>query len=226
MERFFAILGRINSLLFLAALIGAATSVAWMTLETNRWRHRGSVEVAESDSGGQKPILLSFERLENISGSDTQMMRLTAQSAKFSSGGYGHEIRNIVFLRETDNVAKWLFKDHKNLILASVQLHEESSNSKDQPTKALYFEYVTLDTNNDGKLSSDDHSNIGLTKPDGTDFLELLHDLTRVFSFRMLDRQHLSIVYQKGTAVKHAKFSLDTMKVVADQEIVNVPSTL
>jgi hypothetical protein len=227
MERLFVIVGKINSILLLLVLLGAAGSIAWMTLESSQWRRRGAVEVAETDSGTKKPILLNFGRVENITGADTQMMRLTTQekSAKFSSGDYGSETRNVLFLNGSEKVARWLFKDHKNLVLVSAQLHEESL-SKELPTKALYFEYVSEDTNKDGSLSAKDHSNIALTKANGTDFVEVLHDVSRIFSYGMLDQQHLSIVYQKGTIVRHAKYSIPAMKLDSDQEIVNVPSTL
>lgn len=197
-------------------------------MESNQWQRRGAIKVPETEAGAKKPILFNFEKGENITGANAQMMKLTTQekSAKFSSGGYGSETRNILFLTGTEKVARWLFKNHKNLILVASQLHEELAASKEAPTSALYFEFVSDDTNGDGNLSSEDHSNIGLTKPDGTAFVEILHDVNRVLSHQMLDQQHLSVVYQKGTVVRHAKFAVSTMKLEIDQDIVNVPSTL
>nr|WP_315495434.1 hypothetical protein [uncultured Rhodoferax sp.] len=228
MDRLFIIIGRINNVLLLLVLIGAAGSVVWMTAESNQWKRRGAVEVADAESGANKSVLLNFEKIENITGSNTQLMRLTAQekSAKFSSGGYGGETRNVVFLTGTEKAARWLFKEHKNLVLVTAQLSSESRSSKEEPTRALYFEYVSNDTNQDGALSSADHSNIGLTRPDGTAFVEVLNGLSRVLSYEMLDEQNLSVIYQKGKAVRHAKFSVANLKLVTDQEIVNVPSTL
>jgi hypothetical protein len=228
MNRLFIIIGRINSVLLLLVLIGAAGSVVWMTAESNQWKRRGAVEVADAESGANKSVLLNFEKVENITGANAQLMRLTVQekSAKFSSGGYGGETRNVVFLTGTEKAARWLFNEHKNLVLVTAQLSSESRNSKENPTRALYFEYVSNDTNQDGVLSSTDHSNIGLTRPDGTAFVEVLNGLSRVLSYEMLDDQNLSVVYQKGKAVRHAKFSVANLKLVADQEIVNVPSTL
>jgi hypothetical protein len=228
MNRLFIIIGRINSVLFLLVLIGAAGSVVWMTAEGNQWKRRGAVEVADAESGANKSVLLNFEKVENITGANAQLMRLTAQekSAKFSSGEYGGETRNVVFLTGTEKAARWLFKEHKNVVLVTAQLSSESRNSKENPTSALYFEYVSNDTNQDGVLSSTDHSNIGLARPDGTAFVEILNGLSRVLSYEMLDDQNLSVVYQKGKAVRHAKFSVANLKLVTDQEIVNVPSTL
>jgi len=78
----------------------------------------------------------------------------------------------------------------------------------------------------DGNLSAKDHSNVGVTNPDGTGFMELLHNVNRVLSYSMLDQEYLSVVYQRGTVVKHAKYSVTSMKLESDQEIVNVPDLL
>jgi hypothetical protein len=107
--------------------------------------------------------------------------------------------------------------------MTSEQVHEASALSEERPTKVLYFEYVSVDGNKDGRLSTDDHLSVGLSKPDGNGFLEVLHDVSRVFSYAMLDQQHLSIVYQTGKVVKHAKVSVPAMKLESDQEIINVP---
>ena len=225
MDRLFAIIVRINSVLFLLVLLGAAGSIAWVALESNRWQRRGGVEVAETESEAEKSPLLNFNRVERVAGTDTQMMHLTTQekSAKYSSGGHGNETRNILFLNGPDRTAHWLFNDHRRLIMSSAQVPEESASSKERPASALYFEYVSVDSNKDGSLSSDDHLSVGLTKPDGNGFLEVLHDVSRVFSYAMLDQQHLSIVYQTGKVVKHAKVSVPAMKLESDQEIINVP---
>lgn len=228
MDRLFVIIGRINSILLLLVLLGAAGTIAWMSSGNNQWRRRGAVEVAEGDSGAKKSILLNFEKVEDIKGADTQMMRLSThrKSGKYSSGGSGSETRNVLFLKGSNKAPRWLFTDHKNLVLVSVQLHEESSALKEPSTRVLYFEYVTNDTNKDGSLSSEDRSNVGFAKPDGTGFVEVLRDVSRVLSYQLLDQEHLSVVYQKGSTVKHAKFAVATMKLESDQEIVNVPSTL
>ena len=228
MDRLFVIVGRINNILLLLVLLGTAVFIVSMSLESNRWSGRGAVAVAETDSGVKKSILLNFERVEDITGADTQMMRLSVQekSRKFSSGGSGGETRNVLFLKGSDKAPRWLFNGHKNLVLVSAQLHEESSTSKEPLARVLYFEYVVEDTNKDGSLSSEDRSNVGISKPDGTGFVEVLHDVSRVLSYQLLDQQHLSVVYQKGTMVKHAKFSVVNMKLESDQEIVEVPNTL
>jgi hypothetical protein len=228
MERLFVIVGRINSILFLLILVGAAISLSWVTFTATQSQRRGAVEVVETDSGGKAPVQLSFERIENIAGADTLMMRLSAQekSEKFSSGGYGNETRNILFMSGIDKTARWLFKDHRNLILVSTELYGESPTAKDAPAKALYFEYVKTDTNKDEVLSSEDQSSIGLARPDGTGFTEILKNVKRIFSYEVIDQQRLAIVYQKEAEVWLAKFSLDDATQLSDQKLIEVPNSL
>lgn len=226
MQRLFVVIERLNSILLLLIFLIAGASLAWLSWSSNQRERRGAIELPIGDDSSKAQVLLRFDRVESINGADTQMMRLTAdsESAKFSSGGgYGGETRNVLFLTGKEKTARWLFPNQKNLILAAAQLKEESTDEKDSLTKALYFEYVRDDTDGDGKLSVQDNSNIGLTRSDGTAFVEVLRGVTRVLSYDMLDSRDLSVVYQLGKTVRHARFSLNSLAKETDQEVVTVP---
>lgn len=173
-------------------------------------------------------MLLNVERLESILGANTQMIRLTTEgkSEKFSSGGNDNQIRNILFLTGKEKEARWLFADHKRLILNVSQLRDERRDLIESPTKALYFEFVEVDNNNDGKLTASDSINIALTQPDGTGFLEILKNINRVHSHDILDKEFLSIVYQKSNTIRHAKFTIKSRKLVVDQQILALPNKI
>ena len=229
MERLFVVIGRINSILLLLALLGAVISIAWISWSSNQWQRRGAIEVPAGEATSKSPVLLRFERIENITGANTQMMLLSARtdSAKFSSGSvYGSETRNILFLSGNEKKAKWLFQKQNNLILVAAQLREQSKDTKDNPAKALYFEYVKEDTDKDGKLSAQDHSSVALSKPDGSGFIEVLRDVSRVLSYETIGNQSLSVVYQVGKTVRHAQFALPSLATEIDQEVVVVPDSI
>ena len=229
MERLFIIIGRINSILLLLVLLFAGLSIAWVLLSDKQWQRRGAIEVPAGKSASKEQVLLSFERIENITGASTQMMLLSAKenSVTFSSGGgYRSETRNVLFLTGHEKTARWLFPKQNNLIFVAAQLREESKNAEANPTRALYFEYVKDDSNGDGKLSIQDLSSIALTNPDGWGFVEVLHGVSRVLSYEMLGSQNLVVVYQVGKAVRYAKFSVVFFTKESDHEIVNVPDKL
>jgi hypothetical protein len=228
MDRLFTIIQRINSVLLLLVLLGAAGFLIFISTESMKWQRHGAVEVAQTGAEEKKPILVSFDRVEEIAGSNTQLLKLTTQEkgGKFSSGGYGAETRNVLFLNGDEKTARWLFKDHKSLFLTVAQLHEQSSNKEDAPTKALYFEYVSNDTDGDGNLSSADHSNVGLAKPDGTGFTQIVSDVNRVFSYDLIGSNLLSVVFQKAGKIRHLKISTPDFKIISNQEIIDVPKML
>ncbi|MCE1171482.1 MAG: hypothetical protein LWW84_09170 [Azovibrio sp.] len=230
MERLFTLIKRINSALLLLGLLGLGAFIAWNIWSSNQWQSSRAVPIPATQAGEAKPVLLEFGQIENIHGTGTQMLELSARdsSGKLYSSGYGSETRNVLFLSGKDKTPRWLFPVQSNLILTVEQLrHEtESSGSKQAPASALFFEYISNDSNGDGKLSRDDRSRIALAKPDGTGLTEVLDGVSRVLSREMLDSQHLTLIYQKDRAIHHARFSLATLSKELDQEIVTVPEEI
>ena len=78
---------------------------------------------------------------------------------------------------------------------------------QDRPAKALYFEYVTDDTNGDGKLTSADKSSVSLARPDGSGVTEVLHGVDRVLSYDLNADNSVSVLYQTASTLHNAKFA-------------------
>jgi hypothetical protein len=227
MDKFFNIIGKISSVLFFIVLLGIVGVISWSFFAAKQSLVRGQVGVVRMEEGKEKKILLELKQMENIKGADTQMMRLTSKGDSLKSySGYGSEALNVLFLKGAEKQAYWLFKDHKNHILAISQLRPGSDESKDASTSALYFEYIAKDSNADGKLTNQDYSIVGIAKPDGTEFVDILHDISQVYSYQMRDQDNLSIVYQKEASIRHAKFKISTMKLESDQEVMKMPSDI
>lgn len=227
MDKMFNIIGKISSALLFLILIVVIGVISWSFFGSKQSPRRGEVGVVAMEEGKEKKMLLEFKQLENIKGVDTQMMRLIAKGDSFKSySGYGSDALNVLFLKGADKQAYWLFKEHKNHILVISQLSQDSGESKDLPTSALYFEYIAKDTNADGKLTNQDYSSVGIAKPDGTEFVDILHEISQVYSYQMRDQDKLSIVYQKEASIRHAKFTVSTMKLESDQEVMKMPSDI
>jgi hypothetical protein len=229
MDKLFVIIARINHILLLLALIGACILMVLAVWTDNRWERRGAIEVVGEETASSSPIYLHLGQIENIAGADTQMMTLQAHEESgelYSGSGYSSEIRNVLFLSGTEKHARWLFPKQNNVILVERQLSESSDNTKENPTRALYFEYVAEDTNNDGMLSDQDLSTVALAKPDGTGFTTVLSGVNNVLSSEMINDTQFSIVYQMGKIVRHARFSVTTLTKEIDQEIISVPDKL
>lgn len=223
----FNVIGKISSVLLFLILIVVIGVVSWSFFGGKQSPRRGEVGAVTMEEGKEKKMFLEFRQLENINGADTQMMKLTAKGDSFKSySGYGSDALNVLFLKGSEKQAYWLFKEHKNHILVISQLSQDADESNKSPTSALYFEYIAKDTNADGKLTNQDYSSIGISKSDGTGFVDILHDISQVYSYQMRDQDKLSIVYQKETSIRHAKFSVSTMKLESDQEVMKIPSDI
>ena len=227
MDRFFVVVGRVNSILFLCILLAAAVGIGFSFASSSRFQERGTVQVAAGPTGTKAPVLLNFGTAESIAGANALMIPLTTQEkgGKFSSGASGNETRNLLFVTGTAQGGHWLFNEHSYNILVAVQL-KDSPLKPDQPTSAIYVEYVPTDTDGDAKLSESDASIIGLAKPDGTGLVTVLKDVSRVFSYEMVDAGHLSIVFQRDRKIRHATITLPDFKLVSDREVVNVPDAV
>jgi hypothetical protein len=229
MDRLFVVINRINSILLLLALVGVCVLLGWASWSSAEWHRRGAIEVADVEGKRDSPVFLHLEHMEDITGANAQMMLLSARakSGKFSSGsGYDSETRNVLFLAGEEKKARWLFPAQNNLVLAAKQLREDSIHCDKKPTKALYFEYVAEDSDGDGKLSDQDHSTVALSKPDGSGFVVVLNGVSRILSHELLNDQYISVVYQTGKSVRHARFSVSSLTKETDQEIADVPDHL
>lgn len=224
MDRLFNVIKRINSILLLLILLAAGLSFARAMWPERTWESRDEIPIATE--GSAEPVMLRFESVESIAGAHTQMIDLSARKKadQFSPYGSGGETRNMLFLTGDDKAASWLFPHQRNVILVTLQLSEDSRGAKEKLTRALYVEYVTDDSDHDGKLTSRDLFNVALTRPDGSARADILQGVSRTFTRQMLDGERLSLVYQKGASVRHAVFAVDAMQLEKDQEIASVPA--
>lgn len=233
MDRLFLIIGRINSAILLLIFLGAAAALVWSSIDSQQWQPRGAVEVHDAGTGsgadGQEAMLVDFGQAEAVPGVDTLMidLRLRRKAGGGASIGSSYrdsgETRNVLFLSAPGKTAHWLFKDQKNVILESFPLAVSSCDERDCPAGALYFEFASEDSNADGRLDSEDRVNIGITRPDGSDFVEVLHGIDVVLSHKLTDPHTLVLVYQKASALRLATVATDRMVLDSDRELVSVP---
>jgi hypothetical protein len=229
MDRLFAVIAKINSVLLLIGLLGLCGVIAYSSWGSHQFSQRGEIAVAAADNNSKTAVLLQLEPIESIAGTDTEMLKLSARSNPpgFSSGpGYVSETRNALFLSGQDKKARWLFPTQSNVILVAAQLRQKVGESDRGPTQALYVEYVSQDTDGDGRLSAKDHSNVALTLPNGTGMADVLKGVSRVLSYELVGDKQLSVVYQVGNVIRHARISLSSMAKEIDQEVIAVPDRI
>jgi hypothetical protein len=227
-ERIFQFIKRTNSvllLLLLVAVIGAVTALFW----GNRESERHAIPVQRSEASAEKPIMLHVQRTERVSGAKTEMIlfAVRADSDGFVSKSYGAgETKNVLFLTGDDKSASWLFTHHRNTVLVASQLKDEDAQcsrcEENAPARGIYLEYVAEDTNKDGNLNANDHVRVGLTRPDGSGFVDVLKDASQVLSYEVVEGNTLSIVYQAGKSLRHARVSLASLNQISDKLVLDL----
>lgn len=227
MDRFTAVVARINTFLIFLGLLGVGALLAYFAISYLTQREREPALVAEDTPTAKAVLRLNLGMPEELRGADTLMIHLTSEAkyGKFSSGGSAGESRNLLFLKGPERKASWLFKNNLNRILNTEPVKTVPAALED-PVLALLVQYVSADTNEDGELSDQDASTVGLAKPDGTGFMTVLPAVDRMLDFKMQSGDLLSIVYQQKGTLRHARFSLARFKLESDQEILQVRGSL
>lgn len=230
MDRIFGVIKEINSVALLLLLLGLVSLVVVFWPSDSDWERRGAIPAATGDAANKERVLLQVGNVENIKGAKVQMMALTArpEGTSFSSGKYAGETRNVLFLSGKEKEVRWLFPTHRNVVIRTVQLNQggESTETDKLPTKALYIEFIPHDTDKNGHLGYSDDAHIALAKPDGSGFVEVLGKVSRVLSYDVTEDEQLSIVYQVGKSIRHARYSLESFKKEHEQLVLEIPSQL
>jgi hypothetical protein len=224
MERFFRIIRRVNSVLFLVVLLGAGGCTIWYALTLYHWHQSRDRPITADKEDDPDPILLTLGDAETVTGTDVQMLRLMAD------GQYGRrqdqDTRNILFLSANDHRGTWLFPTHDNLILETDQIRPWRSDDLNAPTKALYIQFIPGDPEHAIGPSQYDPFAVALIRSDGTGLAEVLRDVDEVLSYEQFDANSLSITYRNLEELRLARISLDTFAKLSDDLVTAVPDQL
>jgi hypothetical protein len=132
----------------------------------------------------------------------------------FSSGEYGDYsskkgddslVNNYVFVNRQDLSSRKLFPDNRSIILAAQQLGEAGtegtgSNQKTvvKNVKAVLYQVVKADTNNDKKLNREDQKVIAIADVNGANYKELVTGIDRVINIHAQSKDKRIVFYQTG----------------------------
>jgi len=224
MERFFRIIRRVNSVLFLVVLLGVGGCAIWYGFALYHWYHPHDRAIAAEEEDEPDPVSLTLGDAETVTGTDIQMLRLTTDDQ------YGRrqdqQTRNILFLSAGDHHGTWLFPTHDNLVLETDQIRPWRSDDFNAPTKALYVQFIPGDPEHAMGPSEYDPVTVALAKSDGSGLVEVLRDVDEVLSYEQFDAGSLSITYRNMEELRLARISLDTFAKLSDDLVITVPDQL
>lgn len=227
MDRFFVVVGRTNQLLLLLVLLGGAGMLLFTLANFLGSTRYDTVEARPGNAGDPPAATLKFGKAEKIHDADVRMVHLVSApgDSAVSYKGYTSNVRNILFKADSERSGRWLFKDNHGLVVQSEQLQEPGDTlARQGPTRAIYIEYVGKDSNGDNRLSGADLVDVALVKPDGRGMVVVLKDVDNVVSHDYAGYADITVIYQRGDTLRHAKYALDGFKVLFDQELASLPA--
>ncbi|PWK48590.1 hypothetical protein C8D97_109141 [Pleionea mediterranea] len=209
-SKFFLFINRLNSILFLLALLLVTGSILFLINETQNRPHKSlEIEAPAGDEIAKEKLKLS--NVHYVSGHEIQY--LFARSTKYgrlASGGYSYTDRNVLFLDRKGDKPVWLFESNDNVIISMRQL-SVAIDEKERKAKYIYYVVASSDTNNDGSISDDDNVSISISQPDGSAFNKLVDNVSRVISYDYLSTGNvLALLIQVDRQVLYREYELES----------------
>jgi hypothetical protein len=234
MERFFRVIGRVSSIVFLLLIVGAVGVLIFANWSSRRVQRPVEVTVTETSADHeQRDVKLSFGNVETIMGTEIVMVRLAgSSSASFGSygskGNYG-DVRNALFIKP-DGSAAWLFPANRSHICELKQVAEtkfalEDYDEADDKTPTLLLEIEFADAAED---ACDSHValQVALAKPDGSGVVTVLKSVDDVLARWLTPSGTFIVIYQIGATLHRAEYARDTFAEISDIAVAELPKQL
>jgi hypothetical protein len=215
-QKFFRYLWRVNAVLILVAAGAGTFGVGAFLIEEfgNRAARSREADAGIPVAGANANFHLRLGHATVVEGTD--VMRATLQrdsdQAKFSSGSYDSETKNILFIDPGENRAHWLLPDNDEVILDTSDITEE----KDANTKRVAATAVLVKSTNDSSEGSG--GKLLLFDPPGKRIVEVANNV-REIHVASISGGELSILYERDKRLIFAAFDIRSMAKVREHEI-------
>jgi hypothetical protein len=225
-NKFFRYIWRINGLILLVAGIMAIGVLAFAGYkiygETTRDRSTRNIVNIQEDSEIKEKWLLGY--MEDIQGTSYVMVPLNSDQ-NYAQSYYSKSsssARNYLFINSKNNEQHWLFKNNKYLIADKTMLSEQGYRNEERNIRAILYQVIKKDTDNDNRLTSKDLKTISISGPNGSGYKELIQGVDVFVGQRTVDENTLLIVYQKQGVGYSANVSLSELAISNEQELPKI----
>jgi hypothetical protein len=216
--RIFTWIWRVNSLIILFAGVLALASVLFALGFSVRDRlvsHQvEDVAKIRPPSAGKTELKLS--QFTPVAGTSVLVAALEAQQdyrASFSSKE-ASSTRNHLFYDTATHEFYWLKPGNEALIIESQSLPAQAYTTTVKPATAVVYTLVSKDTNQDGRLTSQDHQDIALADPNGKRFRVVLSQVESLKGFSLVAPHRVVMLYMSQSQLQAADIDLASQKVL------------
>lgn len=225
-NRFFRFVWRFNGIILMVAgmlgiivlLIGGYSFLRTIT------RDRGTRDIVNVQ--GDAPVEEKWQ-LGYMSPIDSEpwVMIPLYSDQKYDQSYYSKSTssaRNYLFINSRTNKKHWLFSTNRYLIVDVAFLSEAENAENEKKVRALLYRIVKKDTNGDKRLTHDDLQVIGLSRPSGKGYKEVLNGIDVFVGQRLVDEDTLLLVYQRKGVGYSANVKLSDFHFFNESELPKV----
>ena len=222
-NRFFKFVWRFNGIVLMVVAVLAIGVLGFagyqIFRETTREREVRNIVNVTDETDLDERWRLGY--LGNVDGTPYLMIPLHSDQSYAQSyySKTSYSTRNYLFINSATNQKRWLLDTNDYLIMKDEMLFVGKHDTEDRKVKAILYHMVKGDTNGDDRLTHDDLSVVALSKPDGTEFREILLDLDVFIGHRVLDENSTLLIYQKKGKGYSATLSLENFVLSSATEL-------
>ena len=182
---------------------------------------RNIVNIAENDNVKEEWTLGYMRQLDG-----TEYVMVPLQSDQSYAQSYysksSYSVRNFLFINVKTNGKEWLFPNNKWLIANNYTLSEKEHREKDRKIRAILYNIVKSDTNEDGRLTEKDKLTIALSSPSGKNYREILAAIDLFIGHSLMGSDTMLILYQKNNIGYSANVSLKDFTLSNQSELPKI----
>ena len=223
-NKFFRTIWRFNSLVISAAGVLAIAVLLFVSYKLYKdvTRERNTQNIVNLE---ESPEVRENWRLGQLSEVvDGQVFMVPLYSDQTFSREYfsksSNSVRNYLFIDAKSHERRWLFKHTDYLIESNSKLRLGDYDSR-KPVQAIIYELVKIDSNHDSRLTPKDLITVAITKPDGSEYKEIISEVNQVIDWKLLSKKSLLIIFQKDQVTYSGILDLNSKKL---ENISQIPS--
>lgn len=221
-NKFFKLVWRFNGLIISIAGLLAIVVLLFASYEIYKstTRDRSTRNMVNVDEGEEINEKWRYGQLNEVVGTNYFMLPLhsdqTFSRAYFSKSSYS--TRNYLFINTETSEKKWLF-DHTDYLIQSTDRLRLGSYDSEEPTIAILYTLVKIDSDQNSRLTIEDLSTIAVTKTDGSNYKELISGVELIVDHELINEKELLLIYQKSGVSYSSILDLENLEITKNEKI-------
>jgi hypothetical protein len=176
-------------------------SLAAILLFKENTRNHRTNEIVNLNPKTNIKEIFQLGNIEHVQGYSSVIIPLNSDQ-DFNLGYSGSKssvsTRNLLFTNLNLGTSHWLFSNNGYLISSHRLIRNSDSYNEDKPVLCILYYIVKSDTNGDMKLTESDDLTIAISKPDGTNYQEILSDVKDVLGYEVLGQETIAILFARN----------------------------